>query len=207
MWEGDVMHFSRPFALICIVDQIHDYAIHQHRDFVMKHLEAWYARDNAFKRGFESLVSDNENLDTDRDSSFGLDDADLVNLGKENLNLNENEDAGPSINLVDPDDAGLNLRERVPEWFWLKEEMRISRNDKAQSTRARNRRRMIERLKKLAEPKRKPGRPPKNGVTKEEAPKKRRRGRPPKAASGKTIKEVDMSSSPMTRSATRGAGS
>ncbi|KAL6415905.1 hypothetical protein AUP68_00111 [Ilyonectria robusta] len=77
IWEGDVMHFSRAFQLICIVDQIHDYAFHQHRDFVMKHLEARYARKNTFKKEFERLVGDDEDLDTDMDNSSSLDDADL----------------------------------------------------------------------------------------------------------------------------------
>ncbi|KAH6974206.1 hypothetical protein BKA56DRAFT_689582 [Ilyonectria sp. MPI-CAGE-AT-0026] len=193
-------------------DCIHDYAIRQHGDFVMKHLDAWYTRDNTFKKEFEILVGDNEDLDTDMDSSFGLDDTDLVNLGKENLNLNEYGDAGPSINLVDSDDVTLDLRERVPEWFRLGEEARISRNDKAQSARARNRQMgedaaKIGELNKPVEPKRKPGRPPKNGVAKKEARKKRGRGRgrPPKATSGKAIKEVDRSFPPMTRNATRSA--
>lgn len=116
------MYFSRAFELICIVDQIHDYAIHRHRDFVMKHLEAWYARDNTVKKEFEIVVGGDENFDTDMHNSFGLDDANLVNLDKENLNLNKNWDAGPSINLVNSDDATLDLLERVPEWFRLKED-------------------------------------------------------------------------------------
>ncbi|KAL1857448.1 hypothetical protein VTK73DRAFT_8093 [Phialemonium thermophilum] len=44
IWEGDVKEFSRAFDLICIVDQIHDYAVKHHRPFVMRHLEAWHAR-------------------------------------------------------------------------------------------------------------------------------------------------------------------
>lgn len=44
IWEGDVKEFSRAFDLICIVDQIQDYAANHHRPFVMNHLEAWHAR-------------------------------------------------------------------------------------------------------------------------------------------------------------------
>jgi len=44
IWEGNVQEFSRAFDLICIVDQIHDYAVNHHRPFVMNHLEAWHAR-------------------------------------------------------------------------------------------------------------------------------------------------------------------
>ncbi|KAI1506256.1 hypothetical protein F5X99DRAFT_366115 [Biscogniauxia marginata] len=44
IWKGNVKEFSRAFDLICIVDQIHNYAATHHRPFVLKHLEAWYAR-------------------------------------------------------------------------------------------------------------------------------------------------------------------
>ena len=44
IWEGDVKEYSRAFDLICIVDQIHDYAVNHHRPFVMNHLQAWHAR-------------------------------------------------------------------------------------------------------------------------------------------------------------------
>lgn len=36
--------FSHAYDLICIVDQIHEYAVKQHRDFVIKHLKAWHRR-------------------------------------------------------------------------------------------------------------------------------------------------------------------
>ncbi|PKK40972.1 hypothetical protein CI102_15222, partial [Trichoderma harzianum] len=44
IWEGDVKEWGRAFDLICIVDQIQDFAVHHHRPFVMKHLEAWHTR-------------------------------------------------------------------------------------------------------------------------------------------------------------------
>src|ERR1041384_4596211 len=44
IWEGDVKGGRDAYALICIVDQIHDYAITQHRRFVMEHLEAGHNR-------------------------------------------------------------------------------------------------------------------------------------------------------------------
>ncbi|KAG7293521.1 hypothetical protein NEMBOFW57_003573 [Staphylotrichum longicolle] len=42
IWQGDVKEFTGAYDLICIVDQIHDYAVNDHREFVMKHLEAWH---------------------------------------------------------------------------------------------------------------------------------------------------------------------
>lgn len=44
IWSGDTKKWHYAFDLICIVDQIHDYAAHKHRPFVMKHLEAWHSR-------------------------------------------------------------------------------------------------------------------------------------------------------------------
>lgn len=38
---GDVKDFMRAYELICLVDQIHDFAANQHRKFVIKHLERW----------------------------------------------------------------------------------------------------------------------------------------------------------------------
>ncbi|KAH8746817.1 hypothetical protein F5883DRAFT_585265 [Diaporthe sp. PMI_573] len=44
IWEGYVTQLDRATELIHVVDQIRDYATHDHRHYVMKHLEAWYAR-------------------------------------------------------------------------------------------------------------------------------------------------------------------
>ncbi|KAI8943533.1 hypothetical protein NX059_001529 [Plenodomus lindquistii] len=41
IWEGDVTDFSRAYELICLVDQVHDFAANQHREFVIKHLQPW----------------------------------------------------------------------------------------------------------------------------------------------------------------------
>jgi hypothetical protein len=51
IWEGDVKEFSRAYDLICIVDQIHNYAVSQHRKFVTKHLEPWLRRAEDFDEG------------------------------------------------------------------------------------------------------------------------------------------------------------
>ncbi|KAB2101825.1 hypothetical protein AG0111_0g9655 [Alternaria gaisen] len=41
IWAGDVTDFMLAYELICLVDQIHDFAANQHRKFVIKHLERW----------------------------------------------------------------------------------------------------------------------------------------------------------------------
>ncbi|KAH0525842.1 hypothetical protein TsFJ059_009253 [Trichoderma semiorbis] len=48
IWKGDVRKYSEALQLIYIVDQVHDFAIKQHYPFVLKHLEAWFARDRQF---------------------------------------------------------------------------------------------------------------------------------------------------------------
>ena len=44
IWEGDIKELSRACDLICIVDQIHNYAVSQHHQFVTKHLKLWLRR-------------------------------------------------------------------------------------------------------------------------------------------------------------------
>ncbi|KAL7935577.1 hypothetical protein V8C35DRAFT_258074 [Trichoderma chlorosporum] len=46
IWKGDIRKYSNALQLLYIVDQIHDFAIKRHLPFVLKHLKAWYARDN-----------------------------------------------------------------------------------------------------------------------------------------------------------------
>ncbi|KAH7092085.1 hypothetical protein FB567DRAFT_588395 [Paraphoma chrysanthemicola] len=41
IWEGDIIDWSRAYELICLVDQVHDFAANQHREFVIRHLEPW----------------------------------------------------------------------------------------------------------------------------------------------------------------------
>ncbi|KAH0523231.1 hypothetical protein TsFJ059_008266 [Trichoderma semiorbis] len=56
IWEGDVKEWGRAFDLICIVDQIQDFAVHHHRPFVMKHLEAWHARHQKTKTPAKGVI-------------------------------------------------------------------------------------------------------------------------------------------------------
>ncbi|KAL7946741.1 hypothetical protein V8C42DRAFT_364048, partial [Trichoderma barbatum] len=46
IWEGNIEEYPNALQLIYIMDQIHDYAIKHHVPFVLKHLEAWYARED-----------------------------------------------------------------------------------------------------------------------------------------------------------------
>ncbi|KIW14799.1 hypothetical protein PV08_07584 [Exophiala spinifera] len=49
IWTGNIKEFSRAYDLICIVNQIHAYAISEHRSFVIKHLEPWLSRAESFR--------------------------------------------------------------------------------------------------------------------------------------------------------------
>jgi hypothetical protein len=44
IWWGNVAYRQEAGELLDIIDQIHDYAIRVHRQFVAKHLETWLAR-------------------------------------------------------------------------------------------------------------------------------------------------------------------
>ncbi|KAI0186044.1 hypothetical protein EV127DRAFT_463483 [Xylaria flabelliformis] len=65
IWEGDIKDWSRAFELICIVDQTQSYAAHQHRPFVMKHLEAWHAKYQRIQGPMRSYINVLNNLDLD----------------------------------------------------------------------------------------------------------------------------------------------
>jgi hypothetical protein len=47
VWQNDIKSFSRAYDLICIIDQIHNFAMTQHRQFVIRHLEPWLSRAEA----------------------------------------------------------------------------------------------------------------------------------------------------------------
>ncbi|KAK3293175.1 uncharacterized protein B0H64DRAFT_403672 [Chaetomium fimeti] len=126
IWEGDIKDFSRAFELICIVDQIHDYAVNDHRTFVMKHLEAWHARHE------KSLGPEGSLLDR----------ADTLRAAVQGGGTSDGEDSDTSAMSIDIEDIiGLMASddEKIPEWFRLKQKSKSARVDKAQRTRARNR--------------------------------------------------------------------
>ena len=41
LWKGDLCQMGDVLSALTIVDQIHKFAVTTHRDFVIKHLEAW----------------------------------------------------------------------------------------------------------------------------------------------------------------------
>lgn len=41
IWKGDVGNFVDASELLILVDQIHEYAVTTHRDFVIRHLKPW----------------------------------------------------------------------------------------------------------------------------------------------------------------------
>ena len=186
IWEGDVKEFSRAYDLMCIVDQIHDYAVNHHRPFVMNHLEAWHARHqktlepikkaiahmdeickNADISVYDSDDISNDSFDFDTDSAMG--DSDVFDTEYDFDELAELYSMPPK---------------KPAEWFRLKEQSKNARQEIANETRKGNRRALNipQAPKQVKEPqeKRPRGRPRKAGVVKKEAAPKRGRGRPPK---------------------------
>jgi hypothetical protein len=130
IWRGDVKQSNCAFDLICIVDQIQDYAANTHRPFVMKHLEAWHARHERLlepvrspRRVFPSANS-KEGISKDRE----LSDPDPDN----SADSDESRDLELLTSLIESSS-------KVPEWLRLKQASNMTRQDKAQQTRERNR--------------------------------------------------------------------
>ncbi|KAF4946670.1 hypothetical protein FGADI_11018 [Fusarium gaditjirri] len=78
IWDGDVKVPDNAMSLICIMNQVHDYATDQHRPFVMRHLEAWHSKHERTK-GATSLkhlstsclrLGDIDIMDCDTDCNF-----------------------------------------------------------------------------------------------------------------------------------------
>ncbi|KAJ5413912.1 hypothetical protein N7509_000539 [Penicillium cosmopolitanum] len=43
VWSGRVVTKRKAWELLSLVDQIHSWGVTEHRDFVIKHMEAWHA--------------------------------------------------------------------------------------------------------------------------------------------------------------------
>ncbi|KAI1739461.1 hypothetical protein F4680DRAFT_421648 [Xylaria scruposa] len=114
IWRGRITARSRAFELICIVDQIQSYAAYQHRPFVMKHLEAWYAK-------FQREVLESMGLFINAADKLLLDETE-----------EESSDFEELANLL-PKDTGHAA------WIKLKEDTKVSRSEKAMLTRQKNR--------------------------------------------------------------------
>ena len=44
IWSGNICEENKAYDLLCIMEQIHNYAVTKHRDFVVEHLQAWLQR-------------------------------------------------------------------------------------------------------------------------------------------------------------------
>lgn len=192
--------FSRAYDLICIVDQIHDYAVNNHREFVMKHLEAWHLRHEKTRQPSGPSVQNRragKSTDgtSDRSESSQSDGTDA-------------EDGSKPRSFEDHLDPLMDFDSRMPEWYLLKEKSKWARQAKAQKTRARNRRLhrsapSLDTDDDLPDENQGQSRPPEaksKGVEKA-APKKRGRGRPRKNM-GQVLKPVKTTSR-VTRSSAR----
>lgn len=179
IWEGDVKEFSRAFDLICIVDQIHDYAVNNHRPFVMRHLEAWHARHEKSLEPIRSALRldaaiSEDSMPEDMESS----DSDSDGKNSDSSSVSFDFEVIASL---------MKFHSKLPEWVYLKESSKTTTQEKARQTRERNRK-----LRQSQDPndrspgkQRGRGRPTKAEVTKNEAL-KRKRGRPPKTSSEST---------------------
>ncbi|KAL7906939.1 hypothetical protein GGI35DRAFT_487408 [Trichoderma velutinum] len=169
IWTGDVRDCRQARDLICIVDQIQDYAVHHHRPFVMNHLEAWHTRhqrtkdEDPYKNGVRKLEAAR---DLKGDVWFHQQHIELLK----------------------------STPIKSPEWSKLKLYSKFNRQEIANETRRRNRSlreaaRFSETAKE-AEIALARGRPPKTKVIKTTmlSEQKRPRGRPAKAKVIKTTK-------------------
>lgn len=112
IWEGDIRNFSGSYDLICIVDQIHDFAITQHRQYVISHLEPWLIR-------AEEIMT--------------------LRLSQQ-LDQIEKLEIGEFLDSLDYGllDTSSEIHTYQPEWVKLKELSKRVRNTKAAQTRKRN---------------------------------------------------------------------
>lgn len=126
IWQGNVTEFSRAYDLICIMDQIHNYAVNQHRSFVMEHLEAWHAR-------HEKLLLDAlpplKELNSAWARAGGMDD---------DVTEDSNAEFNPLAFLACME-VVFKQAENRPEWLRLKEDSKTAKIGKARATRERNR--------------------------------------------------------------------
>ncbi|KAJ9145312.1 hypothetical protein NKR23_g5288 [Pleurostoma richardsiae] len=118
IWVGDVKEFDCACALVCIVDQIHEYVINHHRPFVMKHLEAWLRRRRKSPNPPGSLTH--------------LADAEASKNTSYTNDYLTSDDSGSFQSVFRP-------FSEEPEWLRLKEKTKLSRKRKARETRVHNR--------------------------------------------------------------------
>ncbi|KAJ6783575.1 hypothetical protein PWT90_06792 [Aphanocladium album] len=150
IWEGNVMEWSRAYDLICIVDQIHHYATHHHRAFVMKHLEAWYSRHEKtlLLPGDDELPNDAAAVERPADGpaapEIAQDGRGRASSSDTDASSDERETDSrePRAATAKHHHPGL-LSRAEPEWLRLKELSRQVRQNRAYETRLRNRTRRV----------------------------------------------------------------
>lgn len=139
IWEGDVKEWGRAFDLICIVDQIQDFAVHHHRPFVMKHLEAWHARHQKTKEPVKEAIrtanATTADMDIPDEDSAKVD-SNPLDGGNTSLDPHADLDMKDSV-LIDEELAYLNST--TPAWWRLKSATEFIRRDMSNETRRRNR--------------------------------------------------------------------
>ncbi|KAF4610405.1 hypothetical protein G7Y89_g15713 [Cudoniella acicularis] len=149
--EGDVKEFSRAFDLICIVDQIQDYAVNHHRPFVMNHLEAWHARHQKTlepcKKAVREINAATAYMDVAHEDS-DISDFDSGDISNDSYDFDKDSEMGN----FDSDDSGSSSygfdelaslfgfgSNKPAEWLRLKEQSKNARHEMANETRKRNR--------------------------------------------------------------------
>lgn len=68
LWQGNVIDYSNAYDLLCITDQIQKHANTRHRDFVIKHLDAWYKRYDKFHKPAKPCITAREKFEAFLDS-------------------------------------------------------------------------------------------------------------------------------------------
>lgn len=137
IWQGDVTDISRAYDLICLTNQIHKYAVNQHRSFVMEHLEAWHAR-------HERLLLERLPPIDELDPASGEED-DLESDPVEDPDSDETDqlydgfEPKSALALLLTIDAVFSQAQMDPEWFRLKEDSKKARARKAQAQKQHNR--------------------------------------------------------------------
>lgn len=59
IWKGDICEAGKAMELLCIVDQIHEYAVTTQKEFVVQHLEPWLLQ---AEKDLESVCDSNDRL-------------------------------------------------------------------------------------------------------------------------------------------------
>lgn len=128
IWEEDVKSFSAAYDLICIVDQIHEYAINYHRPFVIKHLEAWHTR--------------HQRLIASTDVPMGGSSAQESEAT--DLNTSNAEDGGNNALRIATNEDDWNQASERAEWYRLKQRSKAIQDAKMKDSRERKRKRRME---------------------------------------------------------------